>query len=393
MMKRILCLTLAMLLTLLCAATAHAAKATPTPPPVMIETSPAQPPEVIQNMLDIAYNEWETLAGQTLSRTNKYTEWRGKGVSFGWCAGYITWCMMEAGVPMYELEHFLDESNDTEEGFYPVEGVMHVQEAGVGKLLRAYQRMNRTTMIPQPGYILVYGCSYNKTIHVGLVYDVIDLGEGRYRITTLEGNMSNRVKMYVRDYDMNAEINTNNRKSTNLTAIPEDEYPMPESSYVDYSITTAKPSSSATNKYTYYVHCFLMPWVPEEVEEVETVATPAPTAEPTMTPAPTATPAPAATPTPAPVVTAIPAPEVPVEPEITAEPEVEIPAEEPEEEPAEEPVEDPTPEATQAPEESEGFPCHGKDGTCPYITRSEDDHYCRNCDRNDNGVEDALENP
>ena len=271
MMKRILCLAFAALLALLSVPAAQAATSTPTPPPVMIETSPVEPPEVIQNMLDIAYNEWETLAGKTLTTTNKYTEWRGKGVSFGWCAGYITWCMLEAGVPQYEMEYFLDESNDTEEGFFPVEGVMHVQEAGVGKLLRCYQRMNRTTMIPQPGYILVYGCSYNKTIHVGLVYDVIDLGEGRYRITTLEGNMSNRVKMYVRDYDMNAEVNTNNRKSTNLTAIPEDEYPLPESSYVDYSITTAKPSSSATNKYTYYVHCFLMPWVPEEVDETATV--------------------------------------------------------------------------------------------------------------------------
>lgn len=343
---------LTLMMALLCPA-ALAASATPTPPPVAIEQTPVEPPEIIRNALDIAYAEWETLAGKTLARVNKYTEWRGKGVGFGWCAGYVTWCMMEAGVPMYEMEHFLDESQDTKEGFYPVEGVMHVQEAGVGKLLRAYQRMNRTTMVPQRGYILVYGCSYNKTIHVGLVYDVIDLGGGRYRITTLEGNMSNRVKMYIRDYDMNAQVNTNSRKSTNLYEIPEDERTLPESTYVDYSVVSAKPSSSASNKYMYYVHCFLMPWVPgdpalPEVPSVPATETPAPTVEVTATPAPTEIP-----------VTPTPAPEVP----------------------AEEPV----------PDDAPAFPCAGRDGRCPYITRSGDDPFCRACDRNDNGVEDSLE--
>lgn len=371
MMKHMIRLT-ALLLTLLLACPAAFAASTPTPPPVAIQSSPAQPPKVIRDALDIAYAEWETLAGKTLARCNKFTEWRGKGVSFGWCAGYVTWCMMEAGVPMHEIEHFLDESNDTREGFYPVEGVMHVQEAGVGKLLRAYQRMNRTTMIPQPGYILVYGCSYNKTIHVGLVYDVIDLGEGRYRITTLEGNMSNRVKMYIRDYDMNAQVNTNNRKSTNLAEIPEDARTLPESSYVDYSIVTAKPSSSASSKYSYYVHCFLMPWVPGDPALPES-ATPVPT----ETPAPIATAVP--TQTPAPVETTA-TPEPVVEEDaavVTAEPVA-------------------TPEVVATPEPQEEavtYPCKGRDGQCPYVTYHEDDAFCRACDRNDNGVEDVREEP
>lgn len=375
MMKRMLQLALLTLAMLMLIPAAQAASATPTPPPVMIPAEPAQPPQVIQDALDIAYTEWETLAGKTLPRCNKFTEWRGKGVSFGWCAGYVTWCMMEAGVPMHEIEHFLDTSNDTPEGFYPVEGVMHVQEAGVGKLLRAYQRMNRTTMVPQPGYILVYGCSYNKTIHVGLVYDVIDLGGGRYRITTLEGNMSNRVKMYIRDYDMNAAVNTNNRRSTNLTEVPEGERTRPESSYVDYSIVTAKPSSSASNKYSYYVHCFLMPWVPTEPA---VTPTPAPTAVPTATPAPEATATPAPMATPAPTTTPV--------PEVTSTPAPESTAT-----PAPEATAAPAPEETAAPEAGPAFPCQGKNGECPYVTREEDDPFCRACDRNDNGVEDSAE--
>ena len=104
MMKRMLQLALLTLAMLMLIPAAQAASATPTPPPVMIPAEPAQPPQVIQDALDIAYTEWETLAGKTLSRTNKFTEWRGKGVSFGWCAGYVTWCMMEAGVPMHEID-------------------------------------------------------------------------------------------------------------------------------------------------------------------------------------------------------------------------------------------------------------------------------------------------
>ena len=212
-MKRLLRGLCDLLLMTLLLPTALAAKATPTPPPVAISTeAPVQPPEQIQQVLDIAYNEWAELDGKTLKNVNKYTEWRGKGIGFGWCGGYITWCMMQANVEMEELEAVKKAAKESEDGvFVQVEGVHHVKEASVGKLLRGYQLMNRTTNVPQPGFLLVYGCSFNKTIHVALVYDVKDLGDGKYRITTLEGNMASRVKMYIHDYDMNAEVNTNKR--------------------------------------------------------------------------------------------------------------------------------------------------------------------------------------
>ena len=55
--------------------------ATPEPTPVPDPNDPATlVPEEIRNVLDIAYNEWETLGGKTLSQSNKYTWWRcGKG--------------------------------------------------------------------------------------------------------------------------------------------------------------------------------------------------------------------------------------------------------------------------------------------------------------------------
>ncbi len=349
---------------------AHAAT-TPTPPPLAIAGAVAEPPTEIRKMLDIAYNEWETLAGKTLSDCNKFTEWRGKGVSFGWCAGYVTWCMIEAGIPMEELESIVAAAKASPDTLYHTSGVYHVMEASVGKVMRGYQAMGRATNIPQPGYLLVYGCSYNKTIHLALIYDVQLLENGKYRITTLEGNMSNRVKMYIRDYDPTVKVNTNSKSSTNLTEIPEDERILPASNHVDYSIPSAKPSSSATGKYKYYVNQILMPWIPGD---------PALTYSETAT----VTPAPAATPTPGPI-----APPEAAAPTVTPGPDASAANPAPETTPA--------PEITPAPDAHTGadgistFPCQGKDGACPYITRDADDPFCRACDRNDNGIEDSKE--
>lgn len=261
-MKRLSrCMALLVCLCMLCPVT-HAAKEqpTPTPPPVGIVQQVQAPPEEIQQVLDLAYAEWQELDGKALKRVNKYTEWRGKGVGFGWCGGYVTWCMMQAGIPMEELQKL-------EEG--PVEGIFHVKEASVGKLLRGYQMMNRSTNVPQPGFLLVYGCSYNKTIHVALVYDVQELGGGKYRITTLEGNMANRVKMYIHDYDMNVQVDTGSKKSTNLTVVPQEERTREESNCVEYSLVVTKPSSGANGNYPYYVNCFLMPWIPQSLANAE----------------------------------------------------------------------------------------------------------------------------
>jgi len=264
MMKRFFALLIALCLF----APSALAAATPTPPPVEIAASPEEPPEIIRHMLDIAYTEWEALAGKRLKDVNKFTEWRGKGIGFGWCGGFITWCMLEAGVSMEELEPIKAEAKK-HDGWYPAAGVYHVKEASVGKLLRGYQLMNRSTNIPQPGYLLVYGCSYNKTIHVGLVYEVEELGGGKYRITTLEGNMSNRVRMYVHDYDMYAAD-----KQKNLSEIPEDEQYAEENDMFSYAVATSKVGGK---KCQFYVNTFLMPWVPGD--EVNDLTTPTPPPE------------------------------------------------------------------------------------------------------------------
>ncbi len=107
----------------------------------------AEVPETIQELLDLAYAEWQATDGAELKDKNKYTKWRNN-YAFGWCGGFVTHCALEVGIPQQE-------KNKTKEG--DVEGFVHVKEAGVGKLYDGYKKMNRLTNIPQKGFIAVFG--------------------------------------------------------------------------------------------------------------------------------------------------------------------------------------------------------------------------------------------
>ena len=239
MMQRILAFCLAVLMLTMPALAEESAPAEATAAPQTESVDNAdEVPELIQQVLDIAHNEWETLAGKRLDKSNKYTWWRcGKGCKFGWCGGFVTWCMLEAGVPMDELKHVPDS----------VTGVYHVKEASVGKLLKGYEKLGRTTNIPRPGYPVVYAVrkSANKTIHVGLVYQVEDRGNGIYRLTTIEGNVSNRVKMYIYDYDSSEDA-----IGSNMTPVPEDERTLEPNVYTSYKL----------HDKAWYINTFLMSW-------------------------------------------------------------------------------------------------------------------------------------
>ena len=128
--------------------------------------------------------------------------------------------------------------------------------------------MNRITRIPQKGFIAVFGngksfgdVGATGYYHVGLVYDVEELGGGKYRITTIEGNVTSpgddthkkaghTVRMYIRDYDLNAE------KKQNLSLVPEEERTQEENALFSYDYTYGNQNL--------YFTIFLMPWIPEE---------------------------------------------------------------------------------------------------------------------------------
>ena len=56
-------------------------------------------PEAIQQVLDYAYEQLVETDGKNLKEKNKFTKWRNN-YTFEWCGGFITWCMIEAGIPM-----------------------------------------------------------------------------------------------------------------------------------------------------------------------------------------------------------------------------------------------------------------------------------------------------
>ena len=258
LIRRIVVLTLVLMLLV---PGALAAKKNTKPTARAITTEVVQDvPETIQNMLDLARSEWLETDGQDLKEKNKYTKWRNN-YPYGWCGGFITWLMLEMEIPQKE-------KNKTPKA--EVEGLVHVKEAGVGKLYDGYARMNRITRIPQKGFIVVFGTEkFRKSgatpyYHVGLVYDVEKLSEGKYRLTTIEGNVTSpgdsthskvghTVRMFVRDYTL---PETDKDKKTDLTLVPDDERTEEESALFSYHYTYENDKQ--------YVTIFLMPWIPEE---------------------------------------------------------------------------------------------------------------------------------
>ncbi|MDD4080923.1 MAG: Ig-like domain-containing protein [Eubacteriales bacterium] len=172
----------------------------------------AETPEQITRALDIALGEWQASLGKTIGRSNKYTKWYcGRPCEFGWCGGFVSYCLDEAGLPMaYWRESELQ-----------LHGNPHaVREADVLKLLRGYTNMGRISNLPRPGYLVVYGKRGGyKTIHVGLVTRAEHQGEGVYLIETVEGNVSKRIKRYSYLYDSLAK-----NPERNMKTLPETEW-------------------------------------------------------------------------------------------------------------------------------------------------------------------------
>ena len=258
------CFTLLLAVLVLFSSSALAAKKKDTPVAREITTEIVQEiPEAIQQVLDLAYEQLLETDAAELKEKNKYTEWRNQ-YEFGWCGGFITWCMLQMEIPQ-------EVKNKIKKG--EVEGLFHVKEAGVGKLYSGYEKINRITRVPQKGFIAVFGTAkavkgsgVTPYYHVGLVYDVEKLSEDLYRITTIEGNVSfpgdethkkagHTIRMYTRDYHLNAE-----KKADDLTLVPEEERDREENALFSYGYTYDNKSL--------YITIFLMPWIPEESETV-----------------------------------------------------------------------------------------------------------------------------
>lgn len=232
---RFLSLLLALLLFVSAAAADGKAKAREITTEVVQEV-----PAEIQTVLDIAYDEWLETDGRELKLLNKFTEWRGAGIDFEWCGGFVTWCMIQGDLPMAEF-------GKIKEG--EVEGLYHCKEAMPSKMATGYLKMNRTTKIPRKGFVICYGNKSTKFWHVGIVYDIEMLPDGKYRLTTIEGDVQSTVKMFIYDYDPYAEKN-------NLTLVPKEERTKEETKNFSYK--------AQWKSQKLYVSMFYMPWIPGE---------------------------------------------------------------------------------------------------------------------------------
>ena len=245
-MKKLSSLFLVLLMLLPSPSLAAKSKATPTPAPAEIGTEVVDPPEAIRRLLDVAYNEWVTVDGKDQGKKNKYTTWFnnyewGKNT---WCAGFVTWCMLEAEIPQSTRDEI---KASYEEGVAPAP-VYHVKASSPGKMAPGYLYMHRTSSVPQKGFVVLYGENSNKYVHVGIVYDVEDRGAGVYRLTCIEGAMKNTVRMFVYDYDSTAET------KKNIVLLPDEDRTEEETKTFTYGLHKKNAR--------WYVNCFLMPWVP-----------------------------------------------------------------------------------------------------------------------------------
>ena len=152
-------------------------------------------PHAVQNNLWLINNEFLTVERKRLDRSNKYTKWYYKSSkAVGWCSVFIIYSANASGNPPIPEEDLNESYKDK---------VFYLQEGQVGNQYDGYNSLDRFVAVPKPGYLVVYAdmSKAYRTTHIATVTDVVEVGNGIYDVTTIEGNMSNTVKKYTYRYD------------------------------------------------------------------------------------------------------------------------------------------------------------------------------------------------
>lgn len=165
-------------------------------------------PFSVQNYLYVLNREYYATARARLQRYNTYAKWYyGKKKEVGWCSVFTIYCANASGNAVWRYK----ESNATERfpalNYDNPPQVVYMAEGEVGHQYDAFLKMGRFGAVPKPGYLVIYAdlSKAYRTTHIASVVEVEDLGNGRYVVTTVEGNMSNTVKRYTYLYDANAD--------------------------------------------------------------------------------------------------------------------------------------------------------------------------------------------
>ena len=176
-------------------------------------------PQSIRALTYVARREYLDTHRARLPKYNKYAKWYyGKKKEVGWCSVFTIWCANASG------NNPIDEENIASAD---PKGVVLFREGQVGNQYDAFSKLNRFVGVPRPGYLVIYADLSNgyRATHIGIVVDAADQGNGLYRVTTVEGNMSNTVKSYCYLYDSNADNHTvgvekGKKLQSNMSTLP-----------------------------------------------------------------------------------------------------------------------------------------------------------------------------
>ena len=207
-----------------------------------------QVPAEIREAIRIALQEWEEVGEKRLDKTkrgNKYIKWWGYE-NIGWCGAFVGYCLDTAGVEL--------EPSDNWKKVKPLpDGRPYsLREAGVPKLRTGFTNMDRITNEPRPGYLIIFGAKgYYADVHVGMITDVVDCGNGVYQLFTVEGNIGgSTVKRYSFLYDSKAADG-----KTNMSYLPEEEWTEAGVYYEG-----PRQTKSDGKKYNWYVQAICQTW-------------------------------------------------------------------------------------------------------------------------------------
>ena len=228
-MKRIMAALFAVLMLTAGAALADKAPVKMDVPPQAIQTQaegelemydiefPEDMPLAARNFVLTARAEFEKHPFEKLPKANEYTQWyyRDKR-EIGWCSVFQIYCAYHSGVQLIKYKQDVTVADGD---------VISPMEGRVGNVYYAFeqhgrwQQADKMEAIPKPGYIIIYGVRGSTPYtHVGIVETVKELGDGRYELTTVEGNINSTIKRMNYIYDA-----TPAEKYRNMSEIPENE--------------------------------------------------------------------------------------------------------------------------------------------------------------------------
>ena len=176
-------------------------------------------PERVKAFVYVARREYLENQRQRLPRANEYTKWYYRSnKEVGWCSVFTIWCANASGTEPIPEEDAVN-VQDTQ--------TLFLREGQVGNQYDGFQALGRFTGIPRPGYLVIYANMKNAYLvtHIGVVTEVSALPGGLFRVTTVEGNMSNTVKCYTYLYDSKKSnhlltAETRDGLQENMSALP-----------------------------------------------------------------------------------------------------------------------------------------------------------------------------